>query len=76
MNRVSQDAEIGRRTSGELTEVRTVLSRAEAALDRLVYIEQRHADQDPEHNRIHDDLIHVVARLERYRRTGRPRGKR
>lgn len=75
MNRVSRDPEVGRRTSDELTEVRTVLSRAEAALDRLVHIEAHHADQDPEHNRIYDDLIHVVARLERYRRTGRPRGK-
>ena len=75
MNRVSRDPEVGRRTSDELTEVRTVLSRAEAALNRLVHIETRHANQDPEHNRIHDDLIAVVARLERYRRTGRPRGK-
>lgn len=73
MNHISDDPETGRRTSDELTEVRTVLSRAESALERLGYIRDYGADQDVLHDEIRDDLEAVVSRLGRYRRTGRPR---
>lgn len=67
------DPEIGRRTSTELTEVRTVLSRAESALERLLYIEDYGLTRDPLHRQIQDDLIRVRNQLAKYARTGRPR---
>lgn len=73
MNHISEDPETGRRTSDELTEARTVLSRAESALDRLGWIEVRAAQEDPEHEKIHAALSKVVELLEPFRRTGRPR---
>lgn len=73
MNKISDDPETGRRTSDELTEARTVLSRAESALDRLEHIRAWGADQDPMHQQIEDALIRVRNLLEPYRRTGRPR---
>ncbi len=69
----TSDTEIGRRTSDELTEARTVLSRAESALERLLWIKHYESPRDPLHNEIENDLIRVRDLLEKYRRTGRPR---
>lgn len=70
----------GRDTSPELTEVRTVLSRAESALDRLAYVQwQQRAGStfyptlDPDHDRMRDALAAVVEQLDEWRRTGRPK---
>lgn len=73
MLRPTSDPETGRRTSTELTEVRTVLSRTESALQRLLYIQARGEVRDPLHQQIQDDLIRVRNQLQRYERTGRPR---
>lgn len=73
MNHISEDPETGRRTSDELTEARTVLSRAESALDRLQWIEHYDAAQDPLHAEIKEALVRVRNIMEPFRRTGRPR---
>lgn len=69
----TQDPETGRRTSQELTEARTVLSRAESALERLQWVREYDQVRDPMHAQIEDALIRVRNLLEPYRRTGRPR---
>ena len=69
----TSDPETGRRTSTELTEARTVLSRAESALERLEHVREYDAVQDPVHAQIQDALIRVRNLLEPFRRTGRPR---
>lgn len=73
MNRISDDPETWRRTSDELTEARTVLSRAESALERLLWIKHYESPRDPLHDEIENDLIRVRNLLEKYRRTQRPR---
>lgn len=73
MKHISEDPEVGRRTSDELTEARTVLSRAESALERFEWIERYVSIEDPEHEKIHAALTKVVELLAPFRRTGRPR---
>lgn len=73
MHNPTDDPEVGRRTSDELTEARTVLSRAESALERLEHVRQYGQVRDPEHGVIRIKLEDVVRALEPYRRTGRPR---
>ena len=77
----------GRETSNALTEVRTVLSRAETALDYIVhgpteghteYDENHHyvgfhREFDPDHEEMEEALRQCVMLLSRWRRTGRPK---
>ena len=60
----------GRETTFALTEVRTVLSRAETA---VVSIRRFNHGRDPEAEEMIAELRAVVERLERWRRTGRSR---
>ncbi|MFH8295110.1 hypothetical protein [Streptomyces sp. NPDC018059] len=79
----------GRESSGALTEVRTVLSRAESALrdgpteylytdDGRGLLHDEHGEwataYDPDHDQIQQALATVVALLEPWRSTGRPPG--
>lgn len=61
----------GRDTSVELTEVRTVLSRAESAMVAVRRGPWR-GEPDPEAGEMLAALERVVAELARWRRTGRP----
>lgn len=72
----------GRETSNALVEVRTVLSRAETALETLQGYpadRERWADvpgflqPDPDEERMIGALIEVRNLLDKWRRTGRPR---
>ncbi|WP_435109953.1 hypothetical protein [Nocardiopsis synnemataformans] len=64
----------GRDTSRELTEVRTVWKRALSALERVGYVEQYRPDEtDPDAPEMRAALEQVVALLEPWKRTGRPR---
>lgn len=70
----------GRDTSPELTEARTVLSRAETALMQLEGMQRARANgdgwygpEDPDHWAIADALKATVTALWPYRRTGRTR---
>lgn len=72
----------GRDVSPELTEVRTVLSRAETALNTLDYIRRQQAKDgeagfygtpDADFDRMYGALNEVVAWLDEWRRTGRPK---
>ena len=60
--------DVGRKVSHDLTEARTVLSRAETALRK---ISAPYATADPNRLEIRQDLQHVVRLLEKWRRTGR-----
>lgn len=64
-------ADRGRDTSRELTEVRTVLSRAETALEYLHMLRDR-GFKDPDAAEMRVALFEVVEKLSRWRRTGRP----
>lgn len=71
-------ADRGRDTSDELTEVRTVLSRAESALHRFAFLRSAREQwgglypvTDPDEQEMEAALNEVVSLLDRWRRTGR-----
>lgn len=70
--------DVGTSTSYELTEVRTVLSRAETALECLCRRQrggrdQFTADPDQDTDKMIDDLAVAVKALRKWERTGRSR---
>lgn len=69
----TDDPEIGRRTSRELTAARTALGAVSRALEELAYVEQYGGTKDPAFESIRRDLVMSKAQLRKYARTGRPR---
>lgn len=69
----TEDPEIGRRTSSELTAVRAALGSVKRALEVLEYVDRYDQTKDPAFESIRRDLVMSLAQLRRYERTGRPR---
>lgn len=65
-------ADRGRDTSYELVQVRTVLSRAETAIEDMANYYIRYGDGDQDRLEMERALKEVVRLLDRWRRTGRP----
>lgn len=68
----TDDPEIGRRTSRELTAARTALGAVSRALQELQYVDMYEQTKDPAFESIRRDLIMARAQLKKYERTGRP----
>lgn len=68
-----EEPEIGRRTSEELTAVRSALGAIEAARQKLIFIDYYGDEKDSAFYDIARDLMIASALLEKYQRTGRPR---
>lgn len=69
----TQDPEIGRRTSRELTAARNALGALNRAREELEWVRRHQEVRDPVHFAIAQDLERAVVFLEKYKRTGRPR---
>lgn len=69
----TDDADIGRRTSRELTAARTALGAIKRALEELAYVETYGQTKDPAFERIRLDLRMSLSNMAKYQRTGRPR---
>lgn len=69
----TDDEEIGRRTSRELTAARTALGAVKRALEELAWVDLYEEVKDPAFESVRRDLILARAQLKKYERTGRPR---
>ena len=71
--RPTEDQEIGRRTSSELTATRAALGAVGRALEVLAHVEMYGQTKDPAFESMRRDLVMARPQLKKYARTGRPR---